>query len=491
MNQHFLVFAATTDKQNEVHKKMHRNNIREGTIITRIKVLCYILVMIIVFCGLPSYAAAEGEENPADELNYGISDDSSATAPVKENRLDEGTDQLENSVSEDPSSLEESDTADDSTETRVTVESEEEAQPEQKTSPEESEDTADETVPAIDFNVLGAVAAEIDPYELIQADKSFLFEYKTLSMIALTEANASDSIEFPYGSDCVKYNNWAYGYRVCNPFDTGCYDQKYGWNAAFVSWCADQMSLLDFGRFPKTTDGSEMRRWFIDHGALEFTKWEMMSPSLNLVVQADDLLFYFDGETYRVAIIIAADSDTIAFAEGDADCRVEIKTVDIDSLPENASVIRWKRDNDFLLPYLIYLCQEVQFTPTAAIGVLTNIMYESEFNPHAIGDDGTSYGLCQWHLLRWQKLIEACTIAGQDWTRPEGQMYYLKLEMEEFDELRNQMNELPNSPDGAYQAAFLFCITFECPEAASEAGMFRGYIASDRFYPSLLSPEPI
>ena len=70
-------------------------------------------------------------------------------------------------------------------------------------------------------------------------------------------------------------------------------------------------------------------------------------------------------------------------------------------------------------------------------------------------------------------------------------MYYLKLEMEEFDELRNQMNELPNSPDGAYQAAFLFCITFECPEAASEAGMFRGYIASNRFYPSLLSPVPI
>ena len=117
---------------------MHRNNNWEGSIITRKKVLCYILVMIIVFCGLPSYAAAEGEENPASELNHGISDDSSALGPVMEDRPDEGTDQLENSVSEDPSSLEESDTADDSTEILVTVESEEEAQPEQMTSPEES-----------------------------------------------------------------------------------------------------------------------------------------------------------------------------------------------------------------------------------------------------------------------------------------------------------------------------------------------------------------
>ena len=71
-----------------------------------------------------------------------------------EDRPDEGTDQLENSVSEDPSSLEESDTADDSTEILVTVESEEEAQPEQMTSPEESGDSADETVPVIDFLVL-------------------------------------------------------------------------------------------------------------------------------------------------------------------------------------------------------------------------------------------------------------------------------------------------------------------------------------------------
>ena len=84
---------------------MHRNNNWEGSIITRKQILCYILVMIIVFCGLPSYAAAEVEENLADKLGHGIND-FTAPAPEIEDRPDEGTDLFENSVSEGQPSME-------------------------------------------------------------------------------------------------------------------------------------------------------------------------------------------------------------------------------------------------------------------------------------------------------------------------------------------------------------------------------------------------
>lgn len=51
----------------------------------------------------------------------------------------------------------------------------------------------------------------------------------------------------------------------------------------------------------------------------------------------------------------------------------------------------------------------------AGIGVAANIKHESNFRTSAVGDNGTSFGICQWHLgrgeamKRWQDLIGKLT----------------------------------------------------------------------------------
>ena len=47
-----------------------------------------------------------------------------------------------------------------------------------------------------------------------------------------------------------------------------------------------------------------------------------------------------------------------------------------------------------------YLSREMKLNPAAVCGILANIEYESNFSPTVWGDDGTSYGLCQWHESR-------------------------------------------------------------------------------------------
>ena len=44
------------------------------------------------------------------------------------------------------------------------------------------------------------------------------------------------------------------------------------------------------------------------------------------------------------------------------------------------------------------------FNDAAICGILANIEHESGFSTTALGDGGTSYGLCQWHNSRWDNL---------------------------------------------------------------------------------------
>ena len=48
------------------------------------------------------------------------------------------------------------------------------------------------------------------------------------------------------------------------------------------------------------------------------------------------------------------------------------------------------------------------YTKANASGIAGNIFVESSFNPTAVGDNGTSFGLAQWHKSRWDRLNEFC-----------------------------------------------------------------------------------
>ena len=60
------------------------------------------------------------------------------------------------------------------------------------------------------------------------------------------------------------------------------------------------------------------------------------------------------------------------------------------------------------------------------IGMVNNLKYESSYNPAAIGDNGNSLGLAQWHKDRGQKMIN---FVGPDWkTNWQGQLDYALTE---------------------------------------------------------------
>ena len=68
-------------------------------------------------------------------------------------------------------------------------------------------------------------------------------------------------------------------------------------------------------------------------------------------------------------------------------------------------------------------------TKEQALGVAGNIMGESGFNASAVGDNGTSGGLAQWHGSRFTALQSFASARGRDWRDPEIQMEYLWHEL--------------------------------------------------------------
>lgn len=110
---------------------------------------------------------------------------------------------------------------------------------------------------------------------------------------------------------------------------------------------------------------------------------------------------------------------------------------------------------------------EQQGLPTAAgIGIIANIKHESNFNLGAVGDNGTSVGLCQWHKDRKSAMI---AFVGSDWANNlTGQLNYLMKELNEGKYcnkgLLNSLRSVPNTQSGAMQSAELFVRQFERPK---------------------------
>lgn len=131
-----------------------------------------------------------------------------------------------------------------------------------------------------------------------------------------------------------------------------------------------------------------------------------------------------------------------------------------------------------------YLREEMELNHAAACGVLANIHLESNFNPLAIGDGGTSLGLCQWHLGRCTNLMNYCSANGLDYCTIEGQMRYLQFELENsYTHVLNYLLEVEESGQGAYDAAAFWCLWYEIPSYASQRAIQRGNLAREEYYP--------
>lgn len=79
--------------------------------------------------------------------------------------------------------------------------------------------------------------------------------------------------------------------------------------------------------------------------------------------------------------------------------------------------------------YIQQKLMSMGFTASAAAGVVGNLVQESGLRTDAIGDNGTSGGLAQWHNERWEKLKRFAATRGKDWTDLDTQIEFLAEEM--------------------------------------------------------------
>ena len=133
-----------------------------------------------------------------------------------------------------------------------------------------------------------------------------------------------------------------------------------------------------------------------------------------------------------------------------------------------------------------FLTDELGLTSAAAAGIMANIMCECSFNPNA-GDWDTndlySYGLFMWNGPRYERLKKWCGENKLDYTTVNGQMNYLRHELEGSEcETLTAMRAIPDTFEGCVDATVLFAELFE--RCASFSYGLRVYYAVNTFWPS-------
>jgi fibronectin type 3 domain-containing protein len=154
-----------------------------------------------------------------------------------------------------------------------------------------------------------------------------------------------------------------------------------------------------------------------------------------------------------------------------------------------------------------FLINTMGLNSAAACGVLANIRRESYFNPTSYGDNGTSYGICQWHDTstgtgRFTNLINWCAANGYDYTSLDGQLHFLQYELSQNNSkilyngqtIYGALLAIPNSAEGAYNAGYYWCNYFEVPFSNDPARRAaeceaRGALARDTYW--LVYSEPV
>ena len=138
-----------------------------------------------------------------------------------------------------------------------------------------------------------------------------------------------------------------------------------------------------------------------------------------------------------------------------------------------------------------FLINDMELNSAAACGVLANIEKESAFRHDVYGDGGTSYGICQWHDFsegegRFTNLKNYCDANGLDWQSVNGQLKFLYYELSSspwYSRTLNYLRSVPNTEQGAYDAALYWCYYFEIPAQKDVQAALRGENARDKYWP--------
>ena len=114
--------------------------------------------------------------------------------------------------------------------------------------------------------------------------------------------------------------------------------------------------------------------------------------------------------------------------------------------------------------------------------MLANIEKECSFRVTAASYDG-GYGLVQWTGSRNTALKNWCKANGYDYKTLEGQLWYLKYELENSQsKTGNYLKKVSNTAAGAYDAGYYFCYYFEIPVNRAANSVARGNLAKDKYW---------
>lgn len=126
-----------------------------------------------------------------------------------------------------------------------------------------------------------------------------------------------------------------------------------------------------------------------------------------------------------------------------------------------------------------FVTKEMGLNSAAACGIIANIKYESGFKTGSIGDNGRSYGICQWFSARWDRLNSFCEKNAYDASTLEGQLRFMAYELEKHYPmvLKYLKNSVSDTSQGAYDAAWFFCYHYEGPANRSSVSNTRASYA--------------
>ena len=104
-----------------------------------------------------------------------------------------------------------------------------------------------------------------------------------------------------------------------------------------------------------------------------------------------------------------------------------------------------------------FFTDTMELSPAAACGIMSNIQYESGFQPGITGMGG-AYGICQWTGVRQTRLRNWCSSHGLSYSSMQGQLRFLQYELKTYyPSVYRYMYSVTNDASGAYNAGYYWC----------------------------------
>lgn len=320
--------------------------------------------------------------------------------------------------------------------------------------------------------------------------------------IAYNELGEAEDLSV--GRNYVKFNFWYYG----DP-DGVMYEKPGGWGAwadwcaCFVAWCANEAGLLvdqgQGGAFVKSAYVPTASTGLQENGAIKFEAEEAAIFGGDKPLKPGDV--FIVGWDEHIGLVLEVYSDHFVSIEGNYDNQVYSRPMYFEDMKQY-----WRDDDGnissvetgyFLsVPYPSMIGDERMqgeaceiamyewlsdegFSAAAIAGIFANVYCESGFDSGVEEyETGEGWGIIQWSFGRRTALYEFCDANGYSYDSLEGQLEYFMLELHEsYTDTLNVLETVPDTEEGAMEAAEYFCRYFEAPANIESAVIGRRSLA--------------